>query len=150
MKIKFKKLHKEAYIPAKLNQTDSGWDIRSCEQTIIRPYSCAKIRTGIAIEIPEGYEFQIRGKDNLALNENITIASGIGTINNSFKDEICVLLYNQAPHIKRIEKGVIIAQLVLSKVYDMQFQEVEEFADKPNTTTTVNIPIAKIKTNEKV
>lgn len=149
VKVKFKKLVENAIIPTRANAGDSGWDIRTVEYVIIRPYSVAKVRTGLSVELPEGYELQVRGKSGLASKEGLTIAQGIGTIDCGYRGEICVLLYNQSAQIKRIEIGAMVGQLVLGKVLDIEWEEVKElsvtergekgFGSTPNKKTNEKI-----------
>lgn len=149
VKIKFKKLVEDAIMPTQANKGDAGWDVRAAEQLIIRPYSCAKVKTGLSVEIPVGYELQVRGKSGLALNENITIAQGIGTIDAGYRGEVCVLIYNQACHIKRIEKGAMIAQLVLGKVYDVEWELTTDLTESERGAKGFGSTPTK-KTNENV
>ena len=135
--IKYKKLVEHAFIPAKTNTGDAGYNIRAIERTIIRPYSLGKIRTGLAVMVPDGFELQIRGKTSMALDKGLAIAQGVGTIDGTFRDEIIVLLRNIQPVSKIVEAGDPIAQFVLNKVPEVEWKEVKnlELVKERNPST---------------
>ena len=129
VEIKFKKLVEHAIIPSQANEGDAGWDIRAIKKTVLKPHGVVKVPTGIAVQIPNGYELQVRGKSGLALNEGMSIAQGIGTIDAGYRGEICVLVKNIKPFMKVIEQGEMVGQLVLSKVLDVTWKEVKTLDD---------------------
>jgi len=129
MKIKYKKISKEAFIPVKANKSDSGWDVRATERSYLQPHSITKVPIGLAFEIPEGYEIQIRGKSGLALEYGFSIAQGIGTIDSGYRGEVCIILKNLKPYLRVIEIGDMVAQLVIQKVEEVEFEEVDELED---------------------
>ena len=110
----FKRLHKDAAIPEYAHEGDSGMDVRSVEELIIGAYSSAKIRTGLACEIPDGYEIQVRPRSGLAAKKGIVAA--FGTVDEGYRGEICVTLFNHSGVPFRVESGMRIAQFVLSPV----------------------------------
>ncbi|MCS7258145.1 MAG: dUTP diphosphatase [candidate division WOR-3 bacterium] len=95
----------------------SGIDLHSAEEVILRPGKFKLIRTGIALEIPKGYEGQIRPRSGLAANFGIGVLNSPGTIDSDYRGEIKVILFNFSNKSFRIKKGDRIAQLVFSKVY---------------------------------
>lgn len=94
MKIKIHKLDERAKLPsyAHGSSDDAGLDLYALEDAILRPGVPTLVRNGIAIELPPGYEAQIRGRSGLALKHGIRIAQGVGTIDPSYRGEIGVLL----------------------------------------------------------
>jgi dUTP pyrophosphatase len=122
MKIKIQKIHEDAKLPRKENKHDSGWDIFSVQDYIIKPNGRVKVSTGLIWEPQADYnedfiiEAQVRAKSGLALNEGLSVLNGVGTVDMTYRDEICVLLYNTSRHEVKINKGQKIAQLVFQKL----------------------------------
>jgi len=127
--IKVKKLQEDAEIPTQANQDDAGFDVRAAHDVIIRAHSTVKIGTGLAVEIPEGHELQVRSKSGMAYKEGLVVAQGVGTIDSGYRGEICVLLFNRTPFTKRVNKGEQIAQLVLKPILQTEWTEVSELSD---------------------
>jgi len=124
--LKFKKLCEDAKIPEYKSKGASGMDISSVERAYIGPRQYRVISTGIAAEIPEGYELQVRPRSGLAAKHGITVLNAPGTVDEDYTGEIKVILYNTRDEPHRIEKGERIAQLVLNKVDKLSVVEVEE------------------------
>ena len=85
------------------------------------------IPTGIAIELPAGYEAQVRGRSGMASSDRIL--AHVGTIDADYRGEIAVILANNGTRPFKINKGDRIAQLVISPVVQAEFVETEELAD---------------------
>ncbi len=129
IQIKLKKIHPQAQIPKKANPTDAGWDIFAPERIRIPPRLTTLVNTGFAVEIPEGYELQIRSKSGLAYKTHTIVAQGIGTIDSGYRGEVGVLLWNRNTIPVEIYEGQKIAQFVVGKVHDAEFMEVDELSD---------------------
>ncbi|WP_298983350.1 dUTP diphosphatase [uncultured Roseibium sp.] len=95
---------------------DAGFDLRSSASLRIRAGGLLVVPTGVAFEIPEGYEIQIRGRSGLAFKHSIILIHSPGTIDSGYRGEVKVLLKNEGSKDMRIEAGDRIAQAVLSKV----------------------------------
>jgi len=95
----------------------SGMDIRAYinEPVIIEPGKRALIPTGLFMEIPEGYEVQIRARSGLAVKHGIGLTNGIGTIDSDYRGEIKVSLINWGDEIFTVNNGDRVAQLVVAK-----------------------------------
>jgi len=126
--VKIKKLDKDAFIPAQANINDAGWDICAIGNYYIKPNRTELVKTGLAVEIPKGYELQIRGKSGNALKRGLNIAQGIGTIDSGYRGEIGVLLHNMDCWTKTILEGDMIAQLVLEEIPEVTYEEVKELS----------------------
>ena len=85
------------------------------------------VDTGIKIEIPQGYEIQVRSRSGLAL-DGVCIANGVGTIDSDYRGVIKVLMYSISG-MKHIKRGDRVAQLVISKVQDAEFVTVDTLSD---------------------
>ena len=99
-------------------QTDgsAGMDLRSIEDAELTPGERKLVRTGIRIEIPEGYEGQVRPRSGLALRHGISMVNTPGTIDSDYRGEIAVILINLGQDVVKLEKGERIAQLVICPV----------------------------------
>jgi dUTP diphosphatase len=103
------------------DDTDSG--------IVIEPGKRALVPTGIAVEIPEGYEGQVRPRSGLALKHGISIANTPGTIDSDYRGEIKVILINLGDDLFVVKNGDRIAQLIISPVVRLVWEEVEELSD---------------------
>ena len=110
----FAKLHPKAVIPTYQHKGDSGMDIRAIETVQIRPHSHARVKTGIAARICHGFELQVRPRSGLAAEKGIVCS--FGTIDNGYRGEIGVTLYNHSDEVFLVIQGMRIAQLVLTHV----------------------------------
>ncbi|HCO19028.1 dUTP diphosphatase [Gudongella oleilytica] len=99
------------------------------EPVILKPLERYLVPTGLFAEIPEGYEAQIRGRSGLAINNGISLANGIGTIDSDYRGEIKVILINLGTEPFEIKHGDRIAQMVLCKYEKIDFELVEELND---------------------
>ncbi len=97
---------------------------------IIKPGEIALIPTGIAIELPPGYEAQIRPRSGLAINHGITILNSPGTIDSDYRGEIKIILINLGKKEFVIKRGDRIAQMIVSKYTKVEWEETKEL----NTT----------------
>ena len=120
----FKRLVDLAKVPTYAHDTDSGMDIYSCESVTIPKFFRRTISTGIAAVIPDGYELQVRPKSGLA--KNAGVVSSFGTVDNGYRGEICVTLFNHSPNDFEVKIGDKIAQLVLAKVRNALTFEIAE------------------------
>jgi dUTP pyrophosphatase len=87
------------------------------------------VGTGMKVEIPEGYECQVRPRSGLALKHGVTVLNAPGTIDADYRGEIRVILVNLGESPFRIEKGDRIAQMVLTRVEKINWEESPELGD---------------------
>lgn len=123
--IKIKKIA-DVKIPHYVHKGDSGVDLYAAEDYMLKPMERRLIGTGIKIEIPHGYEAQVRPKSGLAIEHGISHANSVGTIDSGYRGEIKVPLINLSDKPYKIEKGKKIAQMVFAKVEEAVFEEVDE------------------------
>src|SRR5271169_6371097 len=125
MKIRIKKLHPDAILPSYAHggTEDAGQDLRSLERIVLRPGIAEAVPTGIAIELPPGYEAQVRPRSGLGLKHSITV--NFGTIDPGYRGEIRVIMFNLGKAEYAIEKGDRIAQLIVSRYEPVEWQEGE-------------------------
>ncbi len=117
-----------AKVPEYQSSGSSGADILACldERVRIEPGQVALIPTGLAIEIPEGYEAQIRPRSGLALKSGITILNSPGTIDSDYRGEIKIIAANLGKETFFVENGMRIAQMIFSRIYRGNFIEVDD------------------------
>ena len=132
MRIKVKKLPHLEGLPLPFYATEhaSGMDLLAAvkEPVILKPMERALIPTGIAIEIPPGYEAQIRPRSGLAIRHGITLLNTPGTIDADYRGEIKVIVINLGSEDFVIKRGDRIAQMVICPVVKVELQEVEELS----------------------
>src|SRR5580692_7361278 len=123
MKIPIKKLHPDAQLPAYAHGPleDAGLDLRSVERVVLQPGVAQAVPTGIAIELPPGYEAQVRPRSGMALKHSLTV--NFGTIDPGYRGEIRVIMFNLGRADYKIEKGDRIAQLVVAKYEAIDWEE---------------------------
>ena len=118
-------------LPRYATPLSAGMDVRANidEAVVLRPLERAMIPTGLSIELPEGYEMQIRPRSGLAAKHGITVLNSPGTIDADYHGEIRVILVNLSNEEFRIEAGERIAQMVIARHEQVEWCEVEVLAD---------------------
>lgn len=126
IKILFKKINKNATTPTYAKEGDSCCDLYSVEDVTIAPGQRRLIDTGIAIELPQGFEAQIRPRSGNAWKRGVTVLNSPGTIDEGFKNSLKVILINHGNDYFVIKKGDRIAQMKFSPTYQGHFIEVKK------------------------
>jgi dUTP pyrophosphatase len=123
MQIRIKKLHPDAALPVYAHgpSEDAGLDLRAVESVVLSPGCAQGVPTGIAIELPPGYEAQVRPRSGMALKHSLTV--NFGTIDPGYRGEIRVIMFNLGGADYKIEKGDRIAQLVVARYEAIEWQE---------------------------
>lgn len=129
MNIRIKKVNPMAIMPEYAHEGDAGMDVFSLVEKKIAPGEIALIGIGLALEIPQGYEIQVRPRSGLALKNGITVLNSPGTIDSGYRGEIGVILINHGREVFCVEKGMKIAQLVLTKYEKASLIEVENLCE---------------------
>jgi dUTP pyrophosphatase len=132
MKLKVKKLEDRAILPKYQTNGASGFDLHSIDTTSVPAGKTMMVRTGLAFDIPEGYELQIRPRSGLSSQSKLRVANSPGTIDSDYKKEVVIIIdnisQNQAESYK-INQGDRIAQAVLKKVERADLELVDFFQD---------------------
>lgn len=104
-------------LPKHETSGSAGLDLRSNEKytILLEPFKRELIHTGIHIELPQGYEAQIRPRSGLALKKGLTVLNSPGTIDSDYRGEIGVILYNSSNEPAIVDPGERIAQMVIAK-----------------------------------
>ena len=112
----FSKSNPDAVNPNYAYETDSGFDLYSTEEIWVHSLDRKLVPTGIHIDIPDGYEIQVRSKSGLALKQGLMVLNSPGTVDQGYTGEIQVIIFNTSKERVKIEKGQKIAQAVLCPV----------------------------------
>ena len=125
MQIKIKRLHPEAQLPEYAHgpREDAGMDIKSIEAAVLEPGVPKALTTGLALEIPAGYEVQIRPRSGLALKHAITLPNAPATIDPGYRGELKVILLNLGKAPYEIHAGDRIAQMVVARYEAVEWEE---------------------------
>jgi len=125
MKVKIRKLRPEAVLPTYAHgpEEDAGMDLRSCAALTIPPGKTVLVPTGLALEIPSGYEAQVRPRSGLALKHSITMPNAPGTIDPGYRGELGVILHNLGNQPFEIQPGDRIAQIIIARYERVEWEE---------------------------
>mgnify|MGYP001256415178 FL=1 len=126
-KILIKRLSKQVLLPKYETVGSSGMDLAASNEFLIKiePGKTAIVPTGISLAIPKGFEVQIRPRSGLAAKKSISVLNTPGTIDADYRGEIKVILINLGKEVFEVEKGLRIAQMVVSPVIQVKLEEVE-------------------------
>ena len=116
-------------LPDYSSEHAAGLDVTSAEALVLNPGERHAVATGFAIEIPHGYEVQVRPRSGLALKHGITCLNTPGTIDSDYRGEVKVILANLGAEPFEVRRGDRVAQLVPAPVLQARFVEVETLAE---------------------
>lgn len=108
-------------LPAYQSMGAAGMDIQSAVSTLIKPDEIVIVSTKLYMEIPKGYECQVRSRSGLAANYGIVVLNSPGTLDSDYRGEVKVILINHGSVSFEINPGDRIAQLVFNKVEQPEF-----------------------------
>ncbi len=118
-------------LPAYSTEASAGMDIRANldSEIVLNPGDRTLVKTGLYIDIPIGYEAQIRPRSGLAINKGITVLNSPGTIDSDFRGEVCVILINLSSEKFIISDGERICQMVIAKHEKAEWINVDTLVD---------------------
>ena len=119
----------ELPLPRYASEDAVGLDVSAAEELILQPGERHAVATGFAIEIPRGYEVQVRPRSGLAMKHGITCLNTPGTIDSDYRGEVKVILINLGQEPFEIRRGERIAQLVPAPVLRADFVEASELSN---------------------
>ena len=126
MKVRFLKSNPAAQLPTYAHPGDAGMDVRSIEELTLEPGARALVHTGLVFQLPPDAEAQVRPRSGLALKHGVTVLNSPGTIDAGYRGEVGVILVNLGQQPFKVEKGMKIAQVVVSRVEQAEIVEVQE------------------------
>ena len=130
VRVRYQRLRAGAITPRYMSEYAAGADLASAadEPLLLAPGARLAVPTGLALEIPAGYEGQVRPRSGLALRTGVTIVNTPGTIDADYRGELLVLLVNLGADAYTIKPGDRIAQLVIAPVTRSEFEETTELS----------------------
>ena len=130
LKVKIVRMNRRALLPAYATTHAAGMDVSACidEPVVLEPFSAALVPTGFAIELPEGYEAQLRPRSGLALRHLISLPNSPATIDADYRGEVKVILVNYGKESFTVSHGDRIAQMVVARVERAALDEVSELS----------------------
>lgn len=130
-KVNIKKLNPKAVVPTYGSQYSAGADLYACidSDVIIQPHTTILIKTGLSIEIPEGYAGLIYARSGLASKKGLAPANKVGVVDSDYRGEVMVALHNHTDIAAVVEDGERVAQLVITPFLKAQFNLVDELTD---------------------
>ncbi len=137
MSVKVKiKTEEGIMIPGKATAGSAGYDIRAKIEggTVLAPGERKLFKTGIYLEIPEGYEAQMRPRSGLAIKHGVTLINGVGTIDSDYRGEIMIPLVNLGQEDVLISDGDRIAQMIIARYEDIEWDEESGFTETARDT----------------
>lgn len=114
-------------MPKYANAGDAGMDFYSVEDVVVGVGERRAVKTGIKIEIPDGYVGLIWDKSGLAVNNGITTMAGV--IDSGYRGEVMVVLYNVGSEVFEIKKGMKIAQMLIQKIENPKIEIIEQLSE---------------------
>ncbi|MBQ2335295.1 MAG: dUTP diphosphatase [Victivallales bacterium] len=115
--------------PRKAHEDDAAFDLRSRVDVVIPSGKIMLVPTGVFMELPVGYEAQVRPRSGLALKHGITVLNTPGTIDAGYRGEVGVILINAGPADFTIARGDRIAQMVVQKLADVELVAAEQLSE---------------------
>lgn len=129
IEIKFIPLRGGAHIPQKAHEDDAGFDLYASEDFLLKAHCFGCVPTAISIELPDGFEAQVRPRSGLAAKYGVTVLNAPGTVDAGYRGEIKVILINHGNEDFTITAGMRIAQMIISPVLQARFVEASSLAE---------------------
>lgn len=139
MKIRIKKLHEDAVTPQYATHGASGFDLVAIENVSLKSGETKLVRTGLAIDVGDGYELQVRPRSGLSLKTPLRVANSPGTVDADYRGEVCVIMTNSSQYktvgasteytMCNVKKGDRIAQGVVCPVVRADIEVVDYLDD---------------------
>lgn len=127
MKLKIKKVDPEAKLPSYAHPYDAGMDLFALEEVKIPPGENARIRSGVAMEIPEGYVGLCWDKSGLSINHKLKVLAGV--IDAGFRGELVISVINLGKEDYVFKKGDKVMQMLIQPVENVEIEEVKELSN---------------------
>lgn len=123
--IRVKKLHSNAIIPEKAYESDAGFDLHVLEDIEIKAGQTVVIKTGLAFELPNGYEMQVRPRSGISIKTKLHVI--LGTVDSQYRGEVGIIVHNAGENHK-VYEGDRIAQAVIQKIPHVALVQVVELS----------------------
>ncbi len=134
MEVRFKKEHPEAVIPKYQSEGSAGFDFHCIDSFFINPRSQIIVDTGLSVEIPKGYEMQIRPRSGIAAKYSITVTNSPGTIDSDYRGIIKIMLFNLSDLGVQFNRGDRVAQGVICAAPQFNLVETSSLSETERGT----------------
>ena len=115
--------------PAKAHPDDAAYDLRSRVDMELAPGKTSLVPTGVFLELPVGYEAQIRCRSGLALKHDLSLPNAPGTVDAGYRGEVGVIIFNRGSEPFPVKRGDRVAQMVIAKLPEVELVQVDELSD---------------------
>lgn len=129
IKVKIMRVSENAKIPEYAHKTDAGADLFASEEIVLKPHETKIIPTGLKLEIPAGYECQVRPRSGLSLKTPLRVANAPGTVDSDYRGLLGVVMQNTGGVSYTIKQGDKIAQLLIAPTPMMDFEETDTLSE---------------------
>jgi dUTP pyrophosphatase len=119
----------EDLVPQRQHISDSGFDLKSREELLLRAGEIALVPTGLFLELPLYYEAQVRPRSGLAARSGITVLNSPGTVDAGYRGEVQAILINHSKEDFKINRGDRIAQMVIQKIPEVELVVIEDLSE---------------------
>jgi len=127
--VRARRMHPDARLPEVKSDGAAGADLSAADQYVIDPGQTAVIRTGVAVEIPDGFEGQVRARSGLSAKKELILLNGVGTIDADYRGEIMVPVKNIGDRCQAVHTGDRVAQLLVKPVNRCRFEWAEKLSE---------------------
>jgi dUTP pyrophosphatase len=125
VKLEWRPIHQRAQEPGRKRETDAAYDLYAVQGVNILPHDYNEVPIGIEVSAPPGYYYTIEGRSGM-LKQGIIAMRGI--IDATYTGQVFVVLYNVSGNVYHVKIGDRVAQMILHKMHDVNFEKVEEFS----------------------
>ena len=136
--VKIKKLNEKAKLPQQMTEGSAGLDLCVLEDVAIRPTTATdvayKVRTGLAVAIPEGYVGKIYLRSSTGAKTKLRLANGTGIIDSDYRGEVMVLLENVGAMTQYVSEGERLFQMLIEKQEQIKFEQVDKLDETQRGT----------------
>ena len=119
----------EDLLPAKAHADDAAFDLKAREEVEMEPGKPVLVPTGVFMELPVGYEAQVRPRSGLSYKHALTVLNSPGTIDAGYRGEVKVIMLNAGLEPYSVKRGDRVAQMVIAKLPEVEIQAVDELSD---------------------
>ena len=127
--VKVARRNREIPLPEYGTPFSAGLDLRAAESILLKPGERGSVGTGLYMELPEGYEAQVRPRSGLALRSGVTVLNTPGTIDSDYRGEVRVILINLGQEPFQVMPQDRIAQMIIAPVVQLEWEENESLSD---------------------
>lgn len=129
MMIRVKKLREDVRLPEYQTTGSACRDVYIPDNTVCRPYQVTAIPLGFSVDVPYGYELQLRARSGLSIKFPSYVANGLGTIDSDYRGEVCLLFMNWTGDVVQFMKGDRVCQCAVAEVPPFDWVEVDDLDD---------------------